>query len=317
MAALSLAVGVSVFIFGMLLMKYALENSFREKLGVILEKFTSNRFSSVFTGAFVTMAMQSSSASSVLTAAFVDSGILSLYRAFWIIVGANVGTTFTGLLTAFSFTETAPAFCIPGIILLSMSKKRKLNSIGIFLTGFGLLFVGMALMGEATGEIKNYDFFTEILISCSSPVMGILTGCLFTAVIQSSSAVTALLQTLGNDGILGIRQAFYIILGSNIGTCATCSIASMGLKAGAKKVSLMHILYNFFGAVIFLVIAEFFPLPEIVENYFPGNIKTQIAAVNIVFNISTAVFALVLPIREKQTQVRHIVFSKRASVIVK
>lgn len=286
-------------------MKYSLENSFRDKLSIYLEKFTANRFSGVLTGAFVTAAMQSSSASSVLTATFVDSGLLSLYRAFWIIVGANVGTTFTGLLTALSFTETAPLFTVIGITLLSLNKKEKLNLLGMFFIGFGLLFVGMDIMGDAAKGISELPFVSEILINCSSPLSGILTGCLFTAVVQSSSAVTALLQSLAENGIIGIRQAFYIILGSNIGTCATCIIASFGLKSGAKKVSLLHVFYNFFGAVLFLIIAEIFPLPEIIENLTGGSIKTRIALINIVFNLSTAIIALFLPVGKNQRKIKN------------
>ncbi len=294
----SLCSGVAVFMFGMLLVKYSLEEGYKEKLSNILKKFTSNRFTGVLTGTFVTAAMQSSSASSVLTAAFVDSGMLSLYRAFWIIVGANLGTTFTGLLTAFSFSEAAPAFTVIGIIFLTFNQNVKLNRTGILFIGLGLLFVAMDIMGEAAKGISELPVISEILSLCNNPFTGIITGCLLTAVIQSSSAVTALLQTLANDGVIGIRHAYFIILGSNIGTCATCAVAAAGLKSGAKKVSLIHIFYNFAGAVLFFIIAEIFPLPEMTEYYVKGGIKTQIAVVNIMFNLVPAVIALFLPIRE-------------------
>ncbi len=300
LTVISLGTGVAVFMLGMLLMKYVLENSLGKTLGVYLKKFTSNRFSALLTGAFVTMGLQSSSASSVLTAALVDSGILSLYSAFWIIVGANTGTTFTGLLTALSLTKTAPLLTVVGVGLISFTSNKRLNTAGVFLSGAGLLFVGLDIMGRASQGISEIPLVADILIGCDNPVTGVLMGCLFTALIQSSSAVTALLQTLGADGIIGTRQAFYIILGSNIGTCATCAIASMGLKNGAKKVSVMHILYNFFGAVLFVIIAEIFPLPEITEELFNAGIKTRIAVLNILFNVSTAVIALLLPVKEKK-----------------
>lgn len=294
---LSAAVGIAVFVFGMLLMKYSLEIMFGKKLEEYMRRLTVNRLSGILTGAFVTVMLQSSSASSVLTATLVDSGMLSLWGAFWIIVGANIGTAFTGLLTAFSFTETAPVFAVAGIALLSLTKKRSLYAPSLFLTGFGLLFVGMNTMSSAAEMIKEAPAVFSLLASCTSPVSGILTGCFVTAVIQSSSAITALLQTLASQGVIGIRQAFFIILGSNIGTCATCAVASIGLKNGAKKVSMMHIIYNLAGAVLFAVISDFIPLPELSERYFPGNIRTQIAFINIAFNIFSALPVVFIPVK--------------------
>lgn len=298
LSALYIASGVAVFILGMYIIKYALEKNYGKKLEGILTRFTGNRFSAVLTGALVTFMMQSSSASSVLTAAFVDSGYISLYKAFWIIVGANAGTTFTGLFTALDISLYAPVLLVPGILIISVCKKENLVNKGLLITGIGLIFTGLGIMGDSVEEIKNMHFVSELLSMCSSPVTGILTGAFITAVIQSSSAVTAILQTLAHGGFIGIRQAFYIILGSNIGTCGTSAIASIGLKNGAKKVAAIHILYNLAGALIFLSLSLIFPLPEIIENAFTSGIKTQIAVINIVFNIVSAVLALMLPVRE-------------------
>ncbi len=297
MSVLSLSVGISLFMFGMLLIKYSLEKSFREKIVILFEKFTKNRFSCMLTGILVTFALQSSSASSVLTAAFTDSGILTLRKAFFIIVGANIGTTFTGLFTAFSFTRFAEIFCLAGIIILIISKSAKMHYRGILFTGLGILFVGMNTMSEASLVLKDSPFIYETLKSCSSAVTGILVGCFFTALIQSSSATTALLQTLAFEGIIGIRHAFYIILGSNIGTCATCAVSCIGLDSNAKKVSLMHIIYNLAGTVIFAFIAEFLPLPEVSLRIFPDNVKAQIAFLNILFNVLSAVIFMLLPLK--------------------
>ncbi len=297
---ISLLAGVGIFMFGMLLMKYSLEESFREKVKIFLARFTGNRLSATLTGIAVTAALQSSSASSVLTAAFADSGIISLYTAFWLIVGANVGTTFTGLLTALPFSETVPVFCIIGVVLITASKRKNVNSLGLLFTGFGLLFVGMKLMGDGAAVIKDIPFVASLLAGCDSPVSGILTGCFVTAVIQSSSAFTALLQTLAAEGIIGIRHIFYLLLGANIGTCATCAVSSMGLKASAKKVAMMHILYNLFGSILFLAVSLFIPLPETVAGYFGGSVKVQTAAVNILFNSITAVVVLIIPLKRKK-----------------
>lgn len=299
MSLFALSTGVAVFMLGMMLIKHSLGENFTEKSEKLLKKFTSGRFSATAVGTLATAVLQSSSASSVITAALADSGTISLYGAFWIIVGANLGTTFTGLLTAVSLSDIAPFSVIIGIALISFSKKKLLRGTGIFLSGFGLLFIGMNIMEEAAADIKNSTVVYGMLEGCSSPFTGILTGSFFTALIQSSAAVTALLQTMAYDGIIGIRQAFYIILGSNIGTCATCFIASLGLGGGAKKVSYMHIVYNLAGSVLFVFLSFLIPLPEIAGSIFPGNIKMQIGALNVIFNGASALIALMLPIKEK------------------
>lgn len=292
-----LSAGVSVFILGMLMIKYTLRRSLADRIKNLLIRFTKNRLSACITGAAVTFCLQSSSASSVLTAAFSDSGVLTLYQAFFIIVGANLGTTFTGLFTAFPFFKALPVFTVIGIILLMLPERLKMTDAGIAVSGFGLMFTGMHIMGEASGEISSFTFVSDILAVSDSPFTGVLTGAFFTAVIQSSSAVTALLQVLSAQGIIGIRQVYYILLGSNIGTCATCAAASIGLRDSAKKVSLMHIFYNFAGVVIFVIIAEIIPLPEFIQSVSPENISMQTAVLNIFFNFASAVFALLLPVK--------------------
>ena len=309
MSVLALGTGISVFMLGMLCIKYSLGENFSGKSEELLNKFTSGRFSAVAVGTVATAILQSSSASSVITAALADKGVLSLYRAFWIIAGANLGTTFTGLLTAVSFSEIAPSFCIAGIALISLTKGKRLHGCGVFLTGLGLLFVGMNIMEGAVGNIKNSPFVYNVLVRSSAPLTGILTGSFFTALFQSSAAVTALLQAMAYDGIIGISQAFYIILGSNIGTCATCFIASMGLGGAAKKVALMHIVYNLAGALFFIILAFFVPLPEIAERFFTGNIKMQIGFLNVLFNGISVFLVLFLPIKENNSKKQHLHFT--------
>lgn len=299
MSLFAITTGVAVFMLGMLLIKYSLSENFTEKSEMLLKKFTSGRFSATAVGTLATAVLQSSSAASVITSALADNGAISLYGAFWIIVGANLGTSFTGLLTAVSLSEIAPFAVTIGIALISFARKKALHCAGVFFAGFGLLFIGMNIMEGAAAEIRDNPVIYGVLEGCSSPFAGILTGSFFTALIQSSAAVTALLQTMAYDGIIGIRQAFYIILGSNIGTCATCLIASLGLGGGAKKVSYMHILYNLAGSLLFVFLSFFVPLPEIAGDIFPGNIKLQIGALNVIFNGASAIIALMLPIKEK------------------
>ena len=306
MSLFALATGVSVFMLGMMLIKHSLGENFSEKSERLLNKFTSGRFSATAVGTVATAVLQSSSASSVITATLVDNGSLSLYSAFWIIVGANLGTTFTGLLTAVPLSEIAPFSVVAGIALISLTKKRLFHGAGVFFSGFGLLFIGMNIMENAAADIKDSPVLYSMLENCSSPFTGIITGSFFTALIQSSAAVTALLQTMAYDGILGIRQAFFIILGSNIGTCATCFIASTGLGGGAKKVAYMHILYNLAGSVFFAILSFFVPLPEIAESIFPDNIKLQIGALNVIFNGVSAIVALILPVKSKKQDLHFI-----------
>ena len=306
MSLFALGTGIAVFMLGMMLIKYSLGENFSNKTESLLHKFTAGRFSATAVGTFSTALVQSSSAISIITATLVDKGVLSLYRAFWIIVGANLGTTFTGLLTAVSFSDFAPAFLILGIALISLTKKKSLHGFGVFFAGFGLLFVGMDIMESAAGELKSSPFIYSVLRNSSSPLTGLLTGSLFTAVIQSSAATTALLQTMAYDGVIGIRQAFYIILGANIGTCATCFIASLGLGGGAKKVSYMHIFYNLAGSLFFVLLAVFVPLPEIAEGFFPGNVKMQIGVLNVLFNGASAIIALILPVKKKKQDLHFI-----------
>ncbi len=310
MSLFAIATGVAVFMLGMLLIKYSLSENFTEKSEKLLKKFTAGRFSATAVGTLATAVLQSSSAASVITAALADNGAISLYGAFWIIVGANLGTSFTGLLTAVSLSEIAPFAVTIGIALISFARKKAFHNAGVFFAGFGLLFIGMNIMESAAAEIRDNPVIFGVLEGCSSPFAGILTGSLFTALIQSSAAVTALLQTMAYDGIIGIRQAFYIILGSNIGTCATCLIASLGLGGGAKKVSYMHILYNLAGSFLFVLLSFFIPLPEIAGNIFSGNIKLQIGALNVIFNGASAVIALMLPIKEKNKK-RDLHFARR------
>lgn len=306
MSLFALGTGVSVFMLGMLLIKHSLGENFSRKSEELLNKFTSGRLSATAVGTLATAVLQSSSASSVITATLVDNGSLSLYGAFWIIVGANLGTTFTGLLTAVSLSEIAPFAVVAGIALISLTKRKLFHGIGVFFAGFGLLFIGMNMMETAATGIKDSPVLYSMLESCSSPFTGIITGSFFTALIQSSAAVTALLQTMAYDGILGIRQAFYIILGSNIGTCATCLIASTGLGGGAKKVAYMHVIYNLAGSLLFVLLSLFIPLPEIVQSIFPDNVKLQIGALNVIFNGASAIIALILPIKKKKQDLHFV-----------
>lgn len=296
MTAVSLLTGIALFVYGMMLLSDAMKRGFSENLTKKLTRFTSNRFSAVFTGTVFTALMQSSSASSVMTVSLVDAGKLSVLSAFWIIVGANIGSVFTGFLTAIEFSDIAPLLCCAGVVFISISKKEKTLNKAYALVGFGLLFVGMNTMSAAVSGLRSDERILYILSDCTNPLSGIVCGAALTAVLQSSAAITALLQTMAAGGLIGLREAFFISLGSNIGTCLTSLISAVSVSRTAKKVALFHLVFNIFSAVIFVLLCIPFDIVSIIEALFSFDIKTQIAVVNMLFNILPAALVLCVPV---------------------
>ena len=296
MTAVALLSSTAVFIYGLLLLSDAMKRGFSEKMTAVLGRFTSNRFSAVLTGTVFTALMQSSSASSVMTVGLVDAGKIPVISAFWIIVGANIGSVFTGFLTAIEFSDIAPLFCCAGVIMLSVSKKEKTHNTAFAMLGFGLLFVGMNTMSQAVSGLRSDERITAMLSRCTAPFSGIVCGAALTAVLQSSAAITALLQTIASGGLIGLREAFFISLGSNIGTCLTSLISAVSVNKTAKRVALFHLLFNIFSALLFVLLCVPFDIVSLVEKLFSVDIKTQIAAVNMLFNVVPAAVMLCLPV---------------------
>ena len=290
MTFVALLSSTALFIYGLMLFSDSLKKGFSEKMTVLLNRFTSNRFSAVLTGTVLTALMQSSSASSVMTASLVDAGKMSVMSAFWIIVGANIGSVFTGFLTAIEFSEIAPLFCCVAVLMLSVSKKEKTHKKAFAMLGFGLLFVGMNTMSQAVSGFRDDERISAMLSCCTNPFSGIVCGAALTAILQSSAVITALLQTMA------LREAFFISLGSNIGTCLTSIIAGVSVNKTAKKVALFHLLFNVFSALLFVVLCALFDIAGMVERLVQTDIKTQIAAVNMLFNIVPAAVMLCMPV---------------------
>ena len=308
MTAVALLSSMSLFIYGLLLLSDSLKKGFTKKMTALLSRFTSNRFSAVLTGTLFTALMQSSSASSVMTVGLVDAGKMSVMSAFWIIVGANIVSVFTGFLTAIEFSDIAPLFCCAGVLILSISKKEKMHNIAFALLGFGLLFVGMNTMSQAVSGFRDDERIAALLSRCVSPVSGIVCGAALTAVLQSSAAITALLQTMASGGLIGLREAFFISLGSNIGTCITGLVAAVSVTSTAKRVAFFHLLFNIFSALLFLLLSVPVDIVSVVEEFFTVDIKTQIAAVNMLFNVVPAALMLCVPVgslRNFTGKIRH------------
>lgn len=288
----SLLGGLALFLYGMRMMSNGLEAAAGNKMKQILEKLTANRFLGVLVGAGITAVIQSSSATTVMVVGFVNSGMMTLKQAVWIIMGANIGTTITGQLIALDVGELAPLFAFAGVALIVFVKKQKVHHYGLIVAGLGILFIGMEMMSGAMMPLRESEAFVSLMTKFSNPVLGILAGALFTAVIQSSSASVGILQALAGSGLIGLSNAVYVLFGQNIGTCITAILAAIGTSRNAKRTTVIHLMFNLIGTAIFTVVCITTPLTELVESFTPGNVSSQIANMHTLFNIVTTLLLL-------------------------
>lgn len=284
---LKLLGGLALFLYGMNKMSEGLEEAAGNKLKKILERLTSNRFMGIIVGALITAVIQSSSATTVMTVGFVNSGLMKLEQAVWVIMGANIGTTITGQLVALDIGTIAPLIAFIGVIIIMIAKEQRMSCVGEIVTGLGVLFIGMKYMGDAMAPLRESQKFISIMTSFSNPFYGIMAGMIFTAIIQSSSASIGILQTLAVSGLIGFDGAVYVLFGQNIGTCITAIFASIGANKNAKRTTVIHLLFNIIGTCIFVPICIFLPITDIVASWTPDNIAGQIANMHTVFNIAT------------------------------
>ncbi len=286
--------GLALFLYGMQMMSAGLEAAAGSKMKEILEKLTSNRIKGVLVGAVITAVIQSSSATTVMVVGFVNSGMMTLRQAVWIIMGANIGTTITGQLIALDVGAIAPLIAFAGVAVIMFSKKEKIHHIASIFAGLGILFIGMDMMGSAMNPLRDNEKFVSIMTEFENPVLGILAGMIFTAIIQSSSASVGILQTLAGSGIIGLDSACFVLFGQNIGTCITAFLASLGTNNNAKRTTIVHITFNVIGTVIFTTLCIVTPLVSLVEGFTPNNAPAQIANLHTMFNIVTSL--LLLPV---------------------
>lgn len=288
----SLLGGLALFLYGMQMMSTNLEGMAGNRIKAILEKLTSNRFLGVIVGALITALIQSSSATTVMVVGFVNTGLMTLQQTVWIIMGANIGTTITGQLIALDVGMIAPLIAFIGVCLVMFSKNKKVNFFGGIIAGLGILFIGMEIMSTAMLPLREDANFISLMTSFSNPLIGILAGALFTAVIQSSSASVGILQALAISGVIGIENAVFVLFGQNIGTCITAVIASIGTNRNAKRTTIIHLLFNIIGTMIFVLISMSTPFVSVMKNITPNNNAAQIANVHTVFNIVTTLLLL-------------------------
>ena len=289
---LSLFGGLALFLYGMQMMSNGLEAAAGNKMKSILEKLTSNRIKEVLVGAGITAVIQSSSATTVMVVGFVNSGLMTLQQAVWIIMGANIGTTITGQLIALDIGAIAPLFAILGVGAIMFSKNEKVHHISSIIAGLGILFMGMDMMGAAMEPLQESEAFINLMTQFSNPLLGILVGAVFTAVIQSSSASVGILQALAATGMIPLSSAVYVLFGQNIGTCITAVLASIGTKVNARRTTIIHLMFNIIGTALFTVICMVTPYVSLIESITPGDPVAQIANAHTVFNIVTTLILL-------------------------
>lgn len=303
---LNLIGGLALFLFGMNAMGDGLEKLAGGKLEKLLEKMTSSTFKGFLVGMLVTAVIQSSSATTVMVVGFVNSGIMKLSRAIGVIMGANVGTTITAwvlsltgiegnspIMTMLKPTGFSPILAIIGIALIMFCKTQKKKDIGGILVGFAVLMFGMDMMSDAVSGLKDVPEFGQILLMFSNPFFGILAGALLTAIIQSSSASVGILQALASTGSVTFATAIPIIMGQNIGTCATALISCIGAKKNAKRAAFVHLYFNIIGTAVLLIL--FYGINMFVNFAFLDDAvsASSIAVVHTTFNICAT--AILLP----------------------
>lgn len=259
-----MAGGLGLFLFGMELMSDSIEKVAGARLRRILEIFTTNRFMGMIVGIIFTGIIQSSSACTVMVVSFVNSGLMNLYQAAGVILGANIGTTITSQLVSFNLSKIAPLILLVGVVVMMFTKKEKVRKVAEVVVGFGILFVGLSTMSQAMANMKNEPQVVNLLMSLKNPFLATLMGFALTAIIQSSSVTVSIVLLLANQDLLPLPITLYIILGCNIGACATAMLASMTGKKDAKRAALIHLLFNIIGTVI-IYIALFVAGDQIVE----------------------------------------------------
>lgn len=302
---LALAGGLALFLYGMSVMGGGLEKISGGKLELFLERLTSNPMKAVALGALVTAVIQSSSATTVMVVGFVNSGIMKLSQAIGIIMGANVGTTVTSWILSLTGIQSgnilvrllkpssfSPVLALIGIILYMSGKNNRKKDIGEILLGFAVLMFGMEAMSDAVKPLADVPEFTNLLTVFQNPLLGVAVGAILTAVIQSSSASVGILQALSVTGAFTYSSVIPIIMGQNIGTCATAMLSSIGANKNAKRTAFVHLYFNLIGAAVFMIV--YFGLDVFIDFGFSGQTvgAAGIALIHSIFNIATTIILL-------------------------
>ena len=311
-AILTLLAGIGIFLIACQMMSTNLESASSTKLKKLFAKASKSRLLGVGIGALGTAAIQSSGATTVMTIGFVNAGIISLSQAATIIYGANIGTTITAQIVALgmfgsnalSTTVIFSAFAGMGAFLSLFSRQDRWRTMGGVLAGFGMLFVGLSLMSSSMGEFAALDGVKTFLAKIENPILLVLIGAIFTAIIQSSSVMTSIALTMVVTGLITLEQGIFLTMGSNIGSCVVAIIAGIASGKNAKRTALIHLLFNCSGVLLFLIVGWLLGLFSggainfgvMFENLFPGVPQTQLAMFHTFFNVCTVI--VILPLNE-------------------
>ncbi len=276
--------GVALFMYGVQLMGDGLQKAAGAKMQKVLEVMTGKLPLGILLGTAVTAVLQSSSATTVMTVGLINAGLLTLKQGFGIMMGANIGTTVTAQLVAFKLTDFVPLIIFAGFIVQLLAKRRRGKFIGQVLLGFGVLMLGMDLMGKAVMPLRsNPTFIGFISMFSYHPLLGILVGLSMTVIVQSSSATIGILIALASQGLIPLEGAIPVLLGDNIGTCITAVLATIGASVAAKRLALAHVMFNVIGSIIFVTFMGFFI--KLVTTISSGDIARQIANAHTAFNV--------------------------------
>ena len=308
--------GLALFLYGMEKMSEGMKKAAGNKMRSILAALTNNRVIGFMVGAFVTMVIQSSSATTVMLVSFVQADLMSFAQSLGVILGADIGTTITAQLIAFKLTDYALLMVAVGFGLRMLGESDNLKNTGDILLGFGLLFFGMKLMGDAMKPLRTYPSFLNLMEGLENPILGLLIGAVFTALIQSSSAFTGIVIVLAQQSLLTLEAGIPLVFGANIGTCITAGLSSIGTSREAKRVAMAHVLFKVGGVLLFIFwIPTFASLIHSIAEKFGSDTARQIANAHTIFNISlgliflpfTVIFArLLLKILPKEKTVKGV-----------
>ncbi len=289
---ISLLGGVGLFLYGMTLMSSGLKKAAGDQLRNILERATSNKAISVVVGIVVTILIQSSSATDMMVISFVNSGLMKLPQAIGVIMGANIGTTITAQITAFNLTALAPILVFLGCVMHLFLKKQQLQHIGSIILGFGMLFVGIGMMKTAIVPLSESPNFQQVLSTLSHPLLAVLFGIAFTALLQSASSSVVIFQAFAEEGLLSYQQCVYLVIGAAIGSVTPNLLASLTAGRNGKRTALLNLYFNLFRAVILLTAVSVFPgILTWIQSLSPGLVARQVANTHTLFSIAAVLVA--------------------------
>lgn len=307
--------GVGLFLFGMTIMSSGLKNAAGEQMRVILEHATKNRIIAVIVGIAVTMVIQSSSATDMMVIGFVNSNLMSLTQAIGVIMGANIGTTITAQITAFNLSAYAPIILFLGAVMYLFIKKNLVKHIGEVILGFGMLFLGISIMKQAIIPLSQSAAFIEFMSTLSNPLLAVLFGVFFTAIVQSSSSSVVIFQAFAVQGLIDYHLAVYLVIGAAIGSVTPNILASLTTNRNGKRTALLNLLFNLFRAAFLLILITIFPqITEAIRSLSPNDIGRAIANTHTIFSITAVVVELpfmnhivalsrkVIPVRPEETR---------------